>query len=152
MLRYLLYGILIPSICIGCQSKVSRKQQLQEIVNLQLEQLELESYPEIEPCKETSEQCFNQQLLDILELSIPESITEDKEQINDTLWIRVIVKKDGYLKTVFSQKTSLTKKIQQRIDSSLVEINPIKPGHVRGIPVTCNFKLPLILNKDLNIE
>ncbi len=150
MLRSLFFGILLLSCMVSCKRWPNNSKNLGALVELQIQQLKLESYPEIKPCKEKNRPCFENQLLEILERSLPESVTTKELITKDTLWVTIKVlnkENSGFISTKFESITPLTERLQFHIDSSLANINPIKPGYIQGIPVSCKFQLPLIINK-----
>lgn len=145
MFKSLFYGIFIIAFCISCKQWSTTNQEIDRIVENKIDELSLESFPEIEPCKGTSRSCFEKQLSNILQLSLPKSISSEGN-LKDTLWVSITVNNKGVLTSTFHDKTLFTDNLQQYIDSTIINISPIEPGYIQGIPVTCNFNLPLIIN------
>ena len=147
MLRPLFYGILLLACLTSCKQWSTKPEDLKQVVDHQVDELKLESYPEIEPCEKNTRNCFEEQLSNLLKLSLDTTITTKETLVKDTLWVFIKVNNKGVIDANFQENSLIVEKIKPSIDSSLTFINPIKPGYIQGIPVTCNFKLPLIINK-----
>jgi len=138
----------------GCNffniEKIDREQvkesQLQEIRDSALE-----NYPQINFCEENSnsKECFEHQLLAHLNESLAESSVDvyKNEVEKDTLWLIVHVTKDGEMGLKDQVVDAEFQQIITKIDSTLKALSPIEPAHTQGIKVSCNFKLPLVINK-----
>lgn len=124
-----------------------KKAQLNEIKNKSLE-----NYPEIYNCstEENAKSCFERQLNEHLDTQLADLVVDEDEITKDTIWLTVNVSKTGVLSLKpFDNVTEEYKILYDTIQKSLEDISPIKPAHINGVTVNCNFRLPLVIK---NIE
>ena len=140
----------------GCNYFSVKKIKREEVKNNQLQEVRsnaLENYPKIEFCEESknSKECFEKQLLNHLNTSLESpDVNAIHTPKKDTLWLVVHVSKDGQMSLKDQQVEEEFKDIVAKIDSTLLAISPIEPAHTQGVKVSCNFKLPLVINKENN--
>ncbi len=148
MFRKLILMLLFANALTSCDRWHNNQQQINQNFDERLNELELELFPEIKPCN-TQKKCFEEQLSTLIQKQLPQQIVWSTIE-NDTIWIKIQVNRNGIISANLPTRMLASEAIKSTIDSTLNAINPIKPGYIQGVPVTCNFKLPLILNKKTN--
>lgn len=152
--RILIFQLIL--FCTGCNYFKVEKLNRDDIKEIQLKELkeikerDLQNYPEIGSCStiQTSKECFEKQIIDLLgnNLKYPKPITSFKK---DTIWLTIQVSKNGDMSLKPQELANEEfQKMVYKIDSTLQATSPIKPAHINGINVSCNFKLPLVINNN----
>ncbi len=141
--------IFILSICISCKKDNYRKVNADTIANNELKNInlkEVDRFPLFQACdetasRETQHKCFEQQLhqwfkpyLDTIKIDLTE---------NDTVNLFLKVDKNGQiLLDSLDSKVGINKTIRNIFKKA----PKIYPAQKRGIPVSINLELPVILN------
>ena len=112
----------------------------------------IELYPEIKPCANlTDKACFQKQLNLVLKQNLEKNDSITLSRTQDTTWLYITIDRKG---NIILKKTGETeeKTVIETIEKVLNDLSPIKPATINGLPVNCNFKIPLILKKETVIE
>ena len=117
----------------------------------------VDAYPLLPECEQMSsramqKKCFNMLLSKQIEVSLKKVNLNNKIFKNDTIYIKIQVSNTGFIQVsdMEQHRESLENSIviKQLINQTLAGISPIKPAIKMGIPVTTEFTLPVILEKN----
>jgi len=137
----------------SCNYFTIEKVDRNEIKEAQLKEIKnksLENYPEIYNCtsSEDPKTCFERQLNEHLGNQLAGVVVDEDEITKDTIWLTINVSNTGVLSlNPMENVTEEYQELYNTIHESLKDISPIKPAHINGVTVNCNFKLPLVIKK-----
>lgn len=108
-------------------------------------------FPECDsiPSQEKQRICFQMEMSKYIQMSLKRLDISAKTELNDTIFVKIIVDKKG--KTLLSsiQKTEKIFQNLPKLDSivkvGLEELPLLQPAIKRGIPVSAEFSLPIII-------
>lgn len=143
----------------SCDNFVLKKENKKDIIKESLEKLnwnEVEQPPLFDLCKEKSteelESCFQQTITQHIYTYLTEHPVTVKETIKDTIWIPLLITKDGKITLEdFSLPSKILEQIPDLKDTlkkSITSLPNVKPAHTRSTPVTTLYKLPLVIHAE----
>ena len=152
------YIILILSL-VSCDLILPKKEDPQQLIEKRWQEInknEVEEPPLFEICKDRSreelELCFHETITNHIHTSLQNYTFEVKESIHDTLWIPLIVTKEGkIIMDDFDIPNHLPEQlhdIKTHLQSSIDSLPKVKPAHTSGTSTTARYKLPLVIQLD----
>lgn len=117
----------------------------------------IDDYPVFPECDSIPSQdkqriCFQMEMSKYIYLTLSQLKINSKSAFNDTIIVKILVDKDGKTKLSSIQKTDNVSKNLPKIDSIInagLQYLPIlQPAIKRGIPVSAEFSLPIIIKTD----
>lgn len=158
-LKFWYVGLLSISTLLSCEKLVLTKENKKDIIKKSLEDLkftEVEQPPLFSSCASKSEpeldQCFQQTITKLIFEYLNQKTIIVKNEIKDTIWVPLLITKDGDIKTSNLQiPLSIYKELpelKQHLEKSIEALPKIKAAHTRGTPVNSLYKLPLVLHFD----
>lgn len=152
----LFWRILFFFSLLGCSHfNTVEKENEAAIFEKRLEEIKkngIELYPEIKPCANlTDKACFQKQLNVVLKQNLEKNDSISISKATDTIWLNITINRAGFM--ILKNRDSLNENsAKETIEKTLKELSPIKAATINGLPVNCNFKMPLILKKETVIE
>ena len=117
----------------------------------------LGEYPLFDTCKnrvQTEEQkkCFQQELCEHIASYLEQQAFYIEGIVLDTLWIPLLIDSTGTVTVegfdipdfIADQEPSLSVLLEESVES----LPELGPAHVRGVPVTTRYRLPLVLTTE----
>jgi len=143
---------------VSCSVFESQEEKTQKLVNEKLQRIDwsdVDAYPLFSDCDENvsptlQKNCFEEKLLGHLAAGLREFHLTSKAEIDDLVYVDVVVEKDGNLtidtiinKEIFGNQM---KKFEDQVSKSLKSLPHIEPALKEGIPVNAKFRIPILLN------
>lgn len=144
----------------GCNLFENEKVSSEEIYSLESKQLnwhEVDQYPAFLECKdlieaEAAKTCFEEKVVDYVYARLEEKQPVVTQELNDTLWLHLIVSEKGVpaIDTVEMDSVVVNQlpKIKLWLQESIDSLPKIVPANKRGIPVATKFKLPIVIKAE----
>jgi hypothetical protein len=117
----------------------------------------IDDYPVFPECDSIPSQdkqriCFQMEMSKYIYLSLNQLNINAKTAFNDTIIVKIVVDNTGKTKLSSIQKTNKITQNLPKLDSiikaSLQHLPVLKPAIKRGIPVSAEFSLPIIIKTD----
>ncbi|MDO9260517.1 MAG: hypothetical protein Q7U08_01060 [Flavobacteriaceae bacterium] len=117
----------------------------------------IDDYPVFPECDSIPSQdkqriCFQMEMSKYIYLSLNQLNINAKIAFNDTIIVKIVVDNTGKTKLSSIQKTNKITQNLPKLDSiikaSLQHLPVLKPAIKRGIPVSAEFSLPIIIKTD----
>lgn len=111
-------------------------------------------FPECDsiPSEEKQRICFQIKMSKYIYLSLNQLNINTKTYFNDTIIVKIIVDKVGKTKLSSIQKSDKISqnlpKLDSIINAGLQELPLLQPAIKRGIPVSAEFSLPIVIKTD----
>jgi len=143
----------------SCDSFIFKKENKEEIVKKQLEQLDwnlVDQAPLFKECKEKIdkglEECFQNTITQHIHSYLAkQKITVDKT-VNDTIWIPLLITKEGAIVIenfdIPQVITATIPNLKQLLTKGIQSLPEVEPAHTRGTLVTTRYKLPIVIHMD----
>ncbi len=141
----------------SCDYFIRKKENREDIFKTEWDKLslnEVDEPPLFINCKdeptEELRSCFRNTITKHLHNSLKEYTISTKEAIHDTIWIPLLITKEGKIflenfKLPNILKTQLPD-FRNLLEKSIHTLPEIKPAHTRSTPVTTRYKLPLVIS------
>ncbi|GAA4275528.1 hypothetical protein [Aquimarina mytili] len=140
----------------SCDSFVLKKENKEEIIREELKKLnrnEVEEPPLFEICKETPEeeleQCFQHTITRHIQDHLATQIIKIKQPVDDTIWVPLLITKDGQVILEDFELTSILKieipNLKEILQKGIETLPKVEPAHTRSTPVTTRYKLPIVI-------
>ncbi len=112
----------------------------------------IDTYPIFPKCtellsKEEQKQCFHTEITEKIRFLLQKSF-KVKTTVNDTIFIQLTINNKGIIQLKNTQKNNYIPQFDSIIKLQLKQLKNIQPATKRGIPVTTEFTLPIILNTE----
>lgn len=159
-MRNILVLILMLFLASSCQLFNTEKIPSETFYEKEVEAIdwsEVDQYPVFTECERFSEKpaqktCFENALANALYNNMVGEDMLAGEELIDTLWIEIWVSKQGELTIKNLEIDSIIQKdfpqLTTRIVQSIDSLDVIAPAYKRGIPVTTQFKLPVVIKTE----
>lgn len=117
----------------------------------------IDDYPVFPECDSIPSQdkqriCFQMEMSKYIYIALNKLNINTKTVFNDTIIVKIIVDNDGKTKLSSIQKTvkinQYLPKLDSIINAGLKELPLLQPAIKRGIPVSAEFSLPIIIKTD----
>ncbi len=110
----------------------------------------IDTYPIFPKCtellsKEEQKQCFYTEITKQIHPLLQKSF-KVKTTINDTIFIQLTIDNKGKIQLKDIQKNKYIPQFDSIVKSQLKQLKNIQPATKRGIPITTEFTLPIIVN------
>lgn len=111
-------------------------------------------FPECDSIPSTEKQriCFKMEMSKYIHTTLREIKINSKSVLNDTIIVKIIVDKNGKTRLSSIQKTSKINQNLPQLDSiiklGLMQLPILQPAIKRGIPVSAEFSLPIVIKTD----
>lgn len=158
MKRFLL--ILISLSLIGCKKFETKKLSSTDIVQEEIKHIDwnnLDTYPSLETCENTStksnkKQCFENEISKHIFEVLASHEVSLKDSIREELELKIFISNRGKASL---DKILISEELKNQIpdleiwlNEAVLSLPKIYPAEKRGIPVSSNFKLPLVIQSE----
>lgn len=148
----------------GCKDFETKKLSSEELLEEELKELDwnnLDTYPDIKDCESYSstqekKHCFEREITGHIYQSLSEHEVTLKDSIYEKIYLSIKISTEGQPSL---EEVKLSDRLEYEIPDlkdwlhqSIRELPQIYPGEKRGVPVTSEFKLPLIIQSETPIE
>lgn len=115
---------------------------------------DVDQYPTFKACdhitdKEAQKKCFETTLATPIYKTISSKNLVTHQDLNDTIWVRFSITKDGAFTRVETKMDSLLQVqlplLESWIRQSMDSLPQLAPAYKRGIPVETRFGLPIVI-------
>ncbi|WP_298545506.1 hypothetical protein [uncultured Aquimarina sp.] len=156
MIKRVYYIFILIFTVYSCDDLVVKKENHEQVLKekwSEIDKNQVDEPPLFKACNHVSEDelelCFqrtiNEQVGDYL---ANQTITV-KQAINDTIWIPLLITKDGEIKLEdFSIPNIIASQIpdfKNILEESIDNLPEVEPAHTRSTPVTARYKLPIVI-------
>lgn len=158
MKRFLL--ILIALSLLGCKKFETKKLSSTDIVEEEIKHIDwknLDSYPSLKTCEDITiesnrKQCFENELSKHIFEVLASHEVSLKDSIREELELKIFISNQG---EATLEKVLISEELQQQIpeledwlNEAISTLPEIYPAEKRGVPVSSNFKLPLVIQSE----
>ncbi|WP_298310637.1 hypothetical protein [uncultured Aquimarina sp.] len=148
-------SILIFTVC-SCDNLIVKKENSEQVLEQmwsEIDKNQVDEPPLFKACRHVSEDelelCFQRTINEQVGDYLANHTITVKQAINDTVWIPLLITKDGEIKLedflipdiIASQVPDFRDILEESIDN----LPEIEPAHTRSTPVTTRYKLPLVI-------
>ena len=160
MKKLLFLGFL--SLFTSCELFTSKETKTQLLVEQEMKQInwnDLDQYPLFSDCDETSakmeqKKCFEDNILLHLSMALQDSEFVLDNEVDDTLYVDFLMDKEGAVWVLNIDKDEAIDQQMPNFDKvikhSLRSLPKMEPALKRGVPVNAKFRIPIILNTNIN--
>ncbi len=156
MIKRILHIGLSIFIMFSCDNFVLKKENKEEIIKEELKKLnrsEVEEPPLFESCKEKPDEalelCFQNTITKHFHDHLAKQTIKIKQPIDDTLWIPLLITKDGQIILEDFELPDIIKteipNLNEIFQKGIETLPKVEPAHTRSTPVTTRYKLPVII-------
>lgn len=154
------YWIVLGLSLASCEFFASPETKTQQLVEEELSAIdwnEVDQYPLFDTCEETAskpeqQNCFEQNLVMHLSMSLQDFEFQSDQSLADTLYVDFMVDNQGRISVVSMDKnpefSMENPEFERIVSKSLRSLPRLEPALKRGIPVSSRFRIPLVLNTD----
>ncbi|HLS31669.1 MAG TPA: hypothetical protein VK021_12495 [Flavobacteriaceae bacterium] len=158
MQRFLL--LLIALSLLGCEKFETKKLSSTDIVEEEIKHIDwknLDSYPSLETCEDITiesnkKQCFENELSKHIFEVLAEHEVSLKDSIREELELKIYISNRGEtsLKKVeiSAELAEQIPELEDWLNEAVSSLPKIYPAEKRGVPVSSNFKLPLVIQSE----
>jgi hypothetical protein len=154
------YWIVLGLSLTSCEWFASPETKTRQLVEEELSAInwnEVDQFPLFDACDETASKpdqknCFEQNLVMHLAMSLQDSEFQSDQTLSDTLYVDFMVDNQGRISVVSMDKNPEFSKenpeFERIVAKSLRSLPRLEPALKRGIPVSSRFRIPLVLHTD----
>jgi hypothetical protein len=154
------YWMLLAVSLTSCEWFASPETKAQRLVEEELSAInfnEVDQFPLFDACEETApreeqQRCFQQTLVMHLAMALQDFEFQSEARLADTLFVDFMVDRQGKVTVVSMDKNPDFSKenpeFERIVAKSLRSLPRLEPALKRGIPVSAQFRIPLILKTD----
>ena len=155
-----LYSVVLALCLSSCEFFASPETKTRQLVEEELSAIdwnEVDQYPLFAACEETAskpeqQNCFEQNLVMHLAMSLQDFEFQSGPALADTLYVDFMVDHQGRISVVSMDKNPDFSKenpeFERIVSKSLRSLPKLEPAIKRGIPVSARFRIPLVLQTD----
>ncbi len=159
MRKWILYGLILLGMG-SCDWFASKETRTRKLVDQEMQGInfnELDQFPLFEDCDETAAKftqrdCFQNTLLLHLSMTLQDFQFRTEERLRDTVWVDFLVDRNGGISVLGMDRhpelMEQNPEFEQIISGSLRSLPRLQPALKRGVPVSAQFRIPLILDTD----
>ncbi|WP_299312507.1 hypothetical protein [uncultured Aquimarina sp.] len=156
MIKRVYYICILIFTLYSCDNLIVKKEDSQQVLKEkwnEIDKNQVDEPPLFNACKNASEDelelCFQRTINEQVGDYLTNHTITVKQAINDTVWIPLLITKDGKIKLedflipdiIASQIPDFKNIIEESIDN----LPQVEPAHTRSTPVTTRYKLPIVI-------
>lgn len=149
-------------LCVSCDWMTSKDAKTQELVAEKMKAIdwnEVDQFPLFDACDETASKmtqrrCFQENILMHFSMTLQDYEFALDNNVNDTLYVDFLMDHKGLISVLNIEKDTAIDRQMPQFDSiitqSLKNLPKVAPALKRGIPVNAKFRIPIVLNTQID--